>query len=117
LGALIKGQANGFLLDYSLKLGSDKARKKMPITRSAQKALRQSKAKRQVNQLKRQSLAQAVKAARKSLKKTSLLKAVSALDQAARKKIIHKNKAARLKSRLAKRLAASASRRKSKKTN
>ena len=83
----------------------------MPITKSAKKALRQSKTKKKRNLAKKTKL--------KSIKK-EILKAVSlkdkeaakkkiaefykALDKAAKTNTIHKNKAARLKSRIAKKL-------------
>lgn len=74
----------------------------MPVTRSAKKALRVSRKKAQVNQRIRTAYKAAVKAVRENPTAENLKKATSALDRAAKKGIIHTNKAARLKSRLAK---------------
>lgn len=84
----------------------------MPITKSAQKALRQSK-KRRARNLKR---AGNYKSAAKDLKKLTtggsakdvqaqLAKTYQAIDKAAKTGVIKKNKAARLKSAAAKLLA------------
>ena len=84
----------------------------MPITKSAQKALRQSK-KRRARNLKRSG---DYKAAAKDLKKLTdggqakevqaqLAKTYKAIDKAAKTGVIKKNKAARLKSAAAKLLA------------
>jgi len=78
----------------------------MPITKSAIKALRQSQKKRMQNLKTKRSLKDAVK---KTKTVRELAKAQSAIDKASKKKYIHKNKAARLKSRLAKRLSKSKS--------
>ena len=77
----------------------------MPITKRAVKKLRHDR-KRTV-QVKRvhASLQKLVKSMRKKPTQTALTKAFTALDKAAKTHIIHKNKAARLKSRLAKLLA------------
>lgn len=72
----------------------------MPHHKSAKKRLRQSKEHRLLNRGHRTELRRAVKAARASVDK--MAEGVSALDVAARRGIIHPNKAARLKSRLAK---------------
>ena len=74
----------------------------MPVTKSARKALRQSRRKREVNLALRQKTKQALKKARQKPTRISKTKAISLLDRAAKKKIIHRNKAARLKSKLAK---------------
>lgn len=74
----------------------------MPIIESAKKALKQSR-KRQINNLKKKKAIQEIKKKTKSAK--DLSKAQSVLDKAAKTGYIHKNKAARLKSRLAKRVA------------
>ncbi len=73
----------------------------MPVTHSATKSLRRDKRRAKVNLKIRAKMKAAVKEAR--LKKTAeaLKKAYSALDRAAKKKVIHKTKASRLKSRLA----------------
>ena len=80
----------------------------MPITKSAQKALRQNIKRRKFNIKKKKGLKTAVK----NYKKASLVskeealkllpKVYKALDKAAKTNIIKKNKASRLKSRLAK---------------
>lgn len=81
----------------------------MPQLKAAKKALRSSIRRRRVNDRWRRKVRQSLKAVRDAIEakdtKTataSLLKAQSALDKAARHSIIHKNKAARLKSRLTK---------------
>lgn len=74
----------------------------MPITQSAKKALRRDKRRAIVNlRIKRKMKAALKKAKEKPIKKNLAL-AYSALDRAVKKKIIHKNKAARLKSKLTK---------------
>lgn len=73
----------------------------MPIIKSAKKKLRQDKKRRQRNLKDINDYKEAVKAVKKEkdLKKLEELvrKAYTKLDKAAKKKIIHKNKAARLK--------------------
>ncbi|MDP3741110.1 MAG: 30S ribosomal protein S20 [bacterium] len=84
----------------------------MPNTKSAIKAHRSSVRKRAYNLLTISKYKDAVKAVRKALlekKKEESIKLLPAafkqLDKAAKKRVIHRNKAARLKSRLAKALA------------
>lgn len=84
----------------------------MPNTKSAQKAMRGSARKRVINLVTIDKYKNAVKAARKAVaggKKDEAQKALSAafaqLDKAAKKHVIHANKAARLKSRLSKAIA------------
>ncbi|MFH0942775.1 MAG: 30S ribosomal protein S20 [Candidatus Beckwithbacteria bacterium] len=72
----------------------------MPILKSAIKKLKQDKKRTQVNNLYREKLRLAVKLARKEKTAKTITAAYSALDKAAKKKVIHKNKASRLKSRL-----------------
>ena len=72
----------------------------MPILKSAIKKLKQDKKRTKVNKVYRDKLRLTVKAARKEKTAKSITAAYSALDKAAKKKVIHKNKAARLKSRL-----------------
>ena len=74
----------------------------MPVTSSAKKALRQEKRRTKVNALVKQRMKSAVKIARETGTPVAISQAYSALDKAAKKKIIHANKAARLKSRLIK---------------
>lgn len=68
----------------------------MPISKSAKKALRSSKNKASLNRH-RKAL---VKAATKNVTPSNLSKAVSMIDKATKWGLFHKNKAARLKSRL-----------------
>ena len=72
----------------------------MPILKSAIKKLKQDKKRTKVNKVYRDKLRLTVKVARKEKTVKSITAAYSALDKAAKKKVIHKNKAARLKSRL-----------------
>lgn len=80
----------------------------MPITKSAKKALRTSARRMQENLATKTIYKKAVKLARAAVSEGAselsdlLSKAQSALDTAAKNKTIHRNKAARLKSRLAK---------------
>jgi small subunit ribosomal protein S20 len=79
----------------------------MPITQSAKKALRQNITRRARNLIKKDAYKKAVKefrafvAEKKTEEAKKLLPIVyAALDKAAKTKVIEKNKAARLKSRL-----------------
>lgn len=74
----------------------------MPVTKTAKRALRSSKKKAEVNKsiLKRMEIA--IRLAKKTLKETDIIKAISLVDKAAKKKVIHKNKASRAKSTLSK---------------
>ncbi|KKS33239.1 MAG: 30S ribosomal protein S20 [Candidatus Amesbacteria bacterium GW2011_GWA2_42_12] len=74
----------------------------MPITLGAIRKQRADKRKDVVNAQIRTAFRKAVLAVRKSPKPAALKKAFSALDRAAKSKVIHKNKASRLKSRLSK---------------
>lgn len=74
----------------------------MPVTKTAKRALRASKKKAEVNQLTRINLEAAIRAAKRGKSLEKILKAVSLADRAAKKKLIHKNKAARIKTALAK---------------
>ncbi|MDP2598769.1 MAG: 30S ribosomal protein S20 [Candidatus Liptonbacteria bacterium] len=81
----------------------------MPITQSAKKAFRQSVTRRARNLVKKEAYKKAVKEFRALIagKKADAAKAIlpavfQALDKAAKTKVIEKNKASRLKSRLAK---------------
>lgn len=81
----------------------------MPITKSAKKALRVSRRRRVINLRVKHSYKDAVRDVRKTAthvtteaRKNTLSQAYSKLDKAAKKGIVHKNKASRLKSRLAK---------------
>lgn len=81
----------------------------MPNNRNAEKALRQNIKRRLVNRAQRSALRSVVKKVRVALAETtpdvteteaSLKEAIKKLDQAAAKGLIHKNAAARTKSRL-----------------
>lgn len=81
----------------------------MPITSSAKKALRQNKRRRAMNLTRQDAYKSAVKEYRSLVQSqkfdeaaTALKKAFKNLDKAAKGKTIKKNKASRLKSRLAK---------------
>ncbi len=82
----------------------------MPITKSAVKALRQNARRRKVNAGRKTSLKQVVKqykklvATNKDEAKTKLAELYKRIDKSAKVSIIKKNKAARMKSRLAKML-------------
>jgi small subunit ribosomal protein S20 len=77
----------------------------VPRTRSAKKHMRQTKARTVVNRAQRSALRSAVKKARTATgeaRKAALLEAEALLDRAGRKNLIHRNTAARTKSRLSK---------------
>jgi len=74
----------------------------MPITKSAKKKMRHDRQRTVINRKIRQQMKSAVKEMRQKPTKKVLQKASQMLDRAAKKGIIHKNKASRLKSRLAK---------------
>lgn len=74
----------------------------MPVTQSAAKALRRDQHRAKVNQRIRRRLREALKQARQKPTPKALRVAASFLDRAAKKQVIHRNKAARLKSRLTK---------------
>lgn len=72
----------------------------MPILSSAKKALRQNEKRYKANSELRKKLKESIK----KVNATTINKTVSLIDKAAKSNIIHKNKAARLKSRLAKKI-------------
>ena len=74
----------------------------MPRIESAKKAMRVSLKRREQNRETKKNFKSALKKAKESREKQDVSKAVSLLDRAAAKNVIHKNKAARLKSRLSK---------------
>jgi small subunit ribosomal protein S20 len=87
----------------------------MPNTSSAKKALRSSTRKRQHNLYWKRKIKDAVRDVKKTLStkgsdvgilNTQLSALQKVLDKAAKEKVIHKNKARRLKSRYAKRITA-----------
>lgn len=77
----------------------------MPVTKTAKRALRSSKNKETVNKFIVGSLEVAIRQAKKSKTLQKVVKAVSLADRAAKKKVIHKNKASRIKSQLSKLIA------------
>jgi small subunit ribosomal protein S20 len=74
----------------------------MPVTKQARKKLRKDRKREVKNDILRASYKKAVKTTKKSATDKKLSAATKVIDKAAKKGIIHKNKAARLKSRLAK---------------
>jgi small subunit ribosomal protein S20 len=76
----------------------------MPITHSATKAMRKDVKRAKTNRSTRLKLKKSLDSAKDKLTTGSLSSAYSAIDRAAKKHLIHKNKAARLKSQLAKKL-------------
>jgi small subunit ribosomal protein S20 len=77
----------------------------MPLLKNAKKALRVSKRKNLVNQQIKSKMKTAVDAIKANPSQENLNKAYEAIDMAAKRNIIHHNKAARHKSQLAKLLA------------
>ena len=73
----------------------------MPVTKTAKRALRSSKRKATTNSRLGIALEIALRKAQKSKKASDIRDAVSLADRAKKKNIIHKNKAARIKSGLA----------------
>jgi len=74
----------------------------MPVTKTAKRALRVSKRKRLSNAKVSRDLEVALRLAKKSKNSANIKKAVSLTDRAAKKGIIHKNRASRIKSQLSK---------------
>ena len=77
----------------------------MPVTKTAKRALRSSKRKALVNKLILSKLEVAIRVAKRERGKDKVLAAISLTDRAAKKKFIHKRKAARIKGRLSKLLS------------
>lgn len=74
----------------------------MPVTKTAKRALRGSKRKGEINAKIIANLAATIRQAKKSKTTVAIKKAISLADRAAKKKAIHANKAARIKSVLSK---------------
>lgn len=74
----------------------------MPVIKSAAKKLRKDKKRKSLNEKVRKSLKSIFKKALKSPTVSNISSATKIIDKAAKNKIIHKNKAARLKSKLSK---------------
>lgn len=77
----------------------------MPVTKTAKRALRGSKNKTEINKLLVKKLEIAVRVAKKAKNAAKILIASSLADRAAKRKVIHKNKAARIKSQLSRLIA------------
>ncbi len=77
----------------------------MPITKGAIRKLRADKTKTKINLSVKKSYKGAITAMRSKPTLKKLQKAYSEIDRAAKSKVIHKNMAARLKSRLSKLVA------------
>ena len=76
----------------------------MPIIANAKKALRQSKTRNARNSRVRSGVRQTIKQTIKTPTAAALTKLYSVIDKAVKRNIIHKNKAARIKSRLSKKI-------------
>ena len=74
----------------------------MPLIKSAKKKLRQDKKRQKQNKSQKDYLKEVLKSARKEPAVEIIRIAVRATDKAVKKHIIHKNKAARIKSALSK---------------
>lgn len=74
----------------------------MPVTKQAKKKLRKDKKREKENLGVKNTFKKTVKNTKKSPTDKNLSQASKAIDKAAKKGLIHKNKAARIKSRLAK---------------
>jgi small subunit ribosomal protein S20 len=85
----------------------------MPITLSAKKKMHQDVARREVNLRVLGTMKKAIRLMKLTPTDKNLKTASSAIDTAMKKKIIHKNKAARLKSQLAKKIKKSSAKPKS----
>jgi len=72
----------------------------MPVTKTAKRALRSSKKKESINKTILSKLEIALKLARKTKSKKNIENAVSLTDKAAKRKVIHANKAGNIKSSL-----------------
>ena len=87
----------------------------MPITISARKKVRQDKKRREINLKSLNLLKRVLKKARKKPSLTNVQEAGSVIARVAKKRLIHKNKASRLKSQLAKKVISQKSLKKTKK--
>lgn len=70
----------------------------MPLLKSAIKKMRQDKKKTKINKKRTRMYTKQIQIVKKTKKKEDALKAYSLIDKAKNKKLIHKNKASRLKS-------------------
>ncbi len=74
----------------------------MPVTKTAKRALRGSQRKATINKMTSTKLEIATRMAKKDKTSKKIQEAMSLADRAAKRKLIHKNKAGRIKSALAK---------------
>jgi len=74
----------------------------MPVIKSAAKAMRRDKRRTAVNRKVKVRMKEAIKAAQKDPSPKTLSAAYQAIDRAAKRNIVHPNKAARLKAQIAK---------------
>ena len=74
----------------------------MPVTKTAKRALRSSARKAEVNKKIISSLEISLRMAKKNNSEENVRKVISNADKAAKKNVIHKNKAARIKSSISK---------------
>ncbi len=74
----------------------------MPVLQSSKKALRRDRRRAVVNKSLKNKIKEVLKKTRQNPNKKNLDLSFKILDRAAKKKIIHQNKASRLKSRLSK---------------
>lgn len=81
----------------------------MPVIKSARKKLKQDKKREKANKVLKLAFRDAVKVAQKIKTVDKITKAVKLTDKAVKKGLIHKNKAARIKSRLSKLIKSSSS--------
>jgi len=89
----------------------------MPVTVTAKRALRSSKQKQDVNKIITARLETAIRVAKRDKKQKDIATAVSFTDRAAKKGLIHRNKASRIKSQLSKLTNQKTSKLKKKTTN
>lgn len=88
----------------------------MPILKGAKKALRQTKSRSQSNSIKKTALRSALMRLRKEKKVVLLNEVYKLADKAAKAGVIHKNKAARIKSAASKLVPTSIAKKTSSKT-
>ena len=74
----------------------------MPVTKSAIKKLRKDRKREKLHDTFRSTLQYALRKAEKEKKAEDIKKAISLFDKAVKKHLLHKNKVARIKSRLSK---------------
>lgn len=74
----------------------------MPVIKSAIKKLRKDRKLEKQNDVVRDNLRKAIKKAEKEMSATAVQAAFSLIDRAVKKNLLHKNRAARIKSRLSK---------------